>query len=213
MNKLVSVFVIVLLLSGCVASSNFYSGRTLEEGKVAIVAGADDIALKSSDPSISVEKGKAFVPSLGSAIGLPWRFELGARWYPTHLIEVSARHQVNPRDWDVVDASLNLHYALLFGGYSYLKYGVTVSKNIAEFEPYVHYAGYHFLGATTAIFDDSFLAGAEEVFINNNQSVGFGIGLPLRSAKFFPEVNYQFFGNDIKHGLWHFGIGLRVYTK
>ncbi len=204
---------LVALLNGCVASSNFYSGRTLEEGKVAIAVGADDIILKSSDPAVTVEKGKGFAPSFGAAVGLPWRFELGARYFPTNFLELSLRDQINPRDFDIINASVNLHYGLLFGYYSYFKYGVTISKNIAEFEPYVHYAAYRFLGSTTSIFDDSFLSGVEEEFINNNRVIGFGIGLPIRSAKFFPEANYQYFGNDLSHGIWHFGIGLRVYTK
>jgi hypothetical protein len=201
------------LLGGCVASSNYFTGRTLEEGKLSIGAGADDVVIKSSDSSVSVSKDGAFAPWFGAAYGLPLRLELGVRYFPVNFVEVSLRHQVNPLTFDVVDFSLNLHYAVQFAGYSYLKYGVTLSKNISEFEPYVHYAAYHFMGSTASVFNDGFLSGASGKFIDNNRSIGFGIALPLRQAKIFPEVNYQYFGGDMKHGVWHVGIGIRVYPN
>jgi len=198
-------------LGGCVSSSNYYTGRTLEENKYSIGFGADDIVIKSSDKSLSVSKNKPFVPSLAGSYGLPWRFEIGMRYYPANVFEASLRDQVNPRTFDVVDFSLNLHYSIIFGSYSYLRYGATLSKNIREFEPYVHYSAYQFVGATSAIFDNSFISGSEAIYVNNNRAIGFGIALPLKSAKLFPEVNYQYFGGDLTHGLWHFGIGVRVY--
>jgi len=201
----------LLILCGCVSSSNYYSGRTLEENKYSVGFGADDILLKSSDKSLSVSKNAPFAPSLAGAYGLPWRFEIGMRYYPANVFEASLREQVNPRTFDVVDLSLNLHYSIIFGSYSYLRYGATLSKNIHEFEPYVHYSAYQFVGATSAIFDNTFISGSEAVFVNSNRSVGFGIALPLKTAKLFPEVNYQYFGGDLTHGLWHFGIGVRVY--
>jgi len=209
----VVVLVGALIYSGCVSSSNFYSGRTLEENKLSIGFGLDDIALKSSDNSLSVSKNAPFVPSFNAAYGLPLRLELGMRYYPVNFLEATLRHQVNPRTFDFVDLSLNLHYAVLFGGYSYLKYGATLSKNVHEFEPYVHYSAYHFIGSTASIFDNSFISGAAGTFVNQNRSVGFGVALPVQRAKFFPEVNYQYFGGDISHGLWHFGIGFRVFTN
>ena len=203
----------VLALNGCVATSNFYSGRTLEENKFSIGFGADDIVLKSSDKSVTVSKDGPLAPSIIAAYGLPLRLEIGMRYYPVNFVEASLRHQVNPRSFNVIDLSLNLHYALRLGGYSYIKYGVTLSKNIDEFEPYIHYSAYRFVGATTSIFDDSFISGAAETFVNNNRSVGFGIALPVRRAKLYPELNYQYFGGDFSHGLWHFGIGVRVCTN
>jgi hypothetical protein len=201
------------LLCGCVASSDYYTGRTLEEGKFSIGAGADDVAVKSSDSEVSVSKNKPFAPWFGVAYGLPLRLEVGARYFPVNFLELSLRDQVNPRTFDFVDFSLNLHYAVQFVGYSYLKYGVTLSKNISEFEPYVHYSAYHFMGSTSLVFDDSFLSGVAGHFIDDNRSMGIGIALPVQGTKIFPEVNYQYFGGDIKYGLWHFGIGIRVYPN
>ncbi len=201
-------------LCGCVASSNFYSGRTLEEGKYSIGVGADDIAMKSSDNSLSVSKNSPFVPSVGGAYGLPWRFEIGMRYYLVNLLGLSLRHQVNPRSFDLVDLSLNLQYDLRFGQYSDLRYGATLSKNIHEFEPYVHYTAYHFIGSTTDVLQDSFISGVAETFVNQNRLIGLGVALPLqKKAKIYPEVNYQYFGGDLSHGLWHFGIGFRFFPN
>jgi hypothetical protein len=200
-------------LYGCVTSSNFYTGRTLEEKKFSIGIGADDIILKSSEESISISKKKPMTPSISLAYGLPWRLEVSLRYFPTHFIESTLRGQINPQSFDIFDCSLNLSYAALIGGYSYLKYGISVSKNIQEFEPYIHYANYHYMGAAKGDFSDSFLSNVTDDFINHNHSIGFGIALPLRKAKLYPEVNYQYFGNTLRGGLWHFGIGIRIYTN
>ena len=149
-----------------------------------------------------------------AAYGLPWRLEVGFRYYPVNFFEASLRHQLNPRDFTILDCSLDFQFAHLFGGYSYLRYGISLSKNFNEIEPYVHYSAYHFVNASSTIFDDSFIRGAAEYFINNNRSIGFGIALPAQKrAKLYPEVNYQYFGNDIKHGLWHVGVGFRVFVN
>jgi hypothetical protein len=201
----------ILTLCGCVASSNFYSGRTLEEGTYSVGFSADDIALKSSDKSIEVNKGRPFAPSFNGAVGLPWRLEFGMRYYPVNFVELVLREQINPRSFEILDASANCHFGMLLGGYSYLKYGVTVSKEIHGFEPYVHIAAYRFAGSTGSIFDNSFVSGVASVFINENREVGLGLALPLKQGKLYPEVNYQYFGGDLSHGLWHFGIGIRVF--
>ncbi len=200
-----------LTLSGCVASSNFYSGRTLEENSFSFGFGADDIVLAASDPGLTISKERPFVPSFLASYGLPWRMEIGARYTPIRYGELTLRHQVNPRSFDAFDLSLNLHYAALFGAYSYLRHGLTVSKNISEFEPYAHYTAYHYVGGASSVFEDSFLSGVSATLINNNRAIGLGIALPLRQAKLYPEVNYQYFGGDLSHGLWHFGVGIRIY--
>jgi hypothetical protein len=202
-----------ILLSGCAVSSNFYSGRTLEERKFAFGFGLDDLAIKSTEQSLTVTKKVPFVPSIVGAYGLPWRFELGARYYLPNLLGVSLRHQVNPRSFDMADLSLNLQYDGCFGRYSDLRYGLTLSKNINEFEPYVHYTGYHFLSFSPDAFDGRFISGVVATFVNGNRCIGVGIGLPIKKAKIYPEVNYQYFGGDVRHGLLHVGVGLRVFPN
>ena len=129
-STLVLLATLTLTLCGCVASSNFYSGRTLEEGKVAVAIGADDIAMGSRDESVSVSKSNPLSPSIGAAVGLPLRLELGLRYFPTQFIEVTMRDQLNPRTFTIADFSLDLHYAILMGGYSYFRYGVTLQMHV-----------------------------------------------------------------------------------
>ncbi len=114
------------------------------------------------------------------------------------------------------DASVDFNYAGLIGAYSYIKYGATVSKNIHEFEPFVHYYLYHSVGKMVGSGSDSFdgfISNLTTEFINNSRTVGFGIGIPISKIKLFPEADYQYFNNSIANGLWHFGIGMRIYTN
>ena len=207
----IALALLCFIFGGCVSSSNFYSGRTLEDGKYSVGFAADDIALKSSDNSVMVSKNKPFAPSFGGAVGLPWRLEFGMRYFPVNFIELTLREQINPRSFDILDLSANFHYAMDLGVYSYFKYGATLSKDIFGFEPYIHYAAYRFAGSVGSVFDNSFLSGATSVFISSNRVAGFGIALPLKQGKLYPELNYQYFNGDLSHGLWHFGIGIRVY--
>ncbi|HVO75533.1 MAG TPA: hypothetical protein VMT35_16000 [Ignavibacteriaceae bacterium] len=214
-NKILNVFVLLMVLNiySCAPSSNFYSGRTLEENKLAITAGADDIILKSNENSLTISKDSPFAPSVGAAYGLPLRLEAGLRWYMPRVLEVSLREQVNPRDFEIFDGSFNFTFGHVFEGYSYLRYGISLSKNINEFEPSLHYSFYSFVGATESDFADSFISGATKEFINKNRVIGFGLGIPVRGIKFFPEVDYQYYNNNFSSGLWHFGIGVRIYTN
>lgn len=211
--RFIPVALLLPLLVGCVSTSNYHTGRTLEENTFSFGFGADDIVTKSASPAIEIVKDDPVTPSVMLSYGLPLRFETGVRYFPPRFLEVSLRHQVNPREFDIIDGSVNLTYAHLFGGYSYFKYGATVSKNIHEFEPYLHYSFYKFAGADKGDFSSSFSSGYTDDVINSNRSIGFGIAIPLKKAKFFPEVDYQYFGGKLKDGLWHFGVGFRVFTN
>ena len=223
MNKsLLSYFLILLLsfsLFGCVASSSYYTGRTLEKNKFAFGFGADDILMKdskSSSSSVGISKSLPFAPSLEVALGLPLRLEAGLRWYPTRFLEGTLREQLNPRDFNLFDCSLDVSYAGLIGAYSYLKYGATISKNIHEFEPFFHYYFYHSTGKMKSLTNsslDGFITNLSTELINNSHTVGFGIGLPLHKVKFYPTIDYQYYNNDLSLGIWQFGIGIRVFTN
>jgi hypothetical protein len=208
-----------LSLCGCVASSSYYSARTLDQNKFALGFGADDIILKESknlSGSVGISKDLPFAPSIGFAYGLPLNLETGLRWYPARFLEASLREQVNPKSFDLFDGSIDFSYAGLLGGYSYIKYGATISKNIDNFEPFVHYSFYQMTGHMTGVTSgslDGFISNLTSDLINNSRTLGFGIGLPFHKVKFFPEVDYQYYGNNLPDGLWHFGIGLRIYTN
>ena len=49
--------------------------------------------------------------------------------------------------------------------------------------------------------------------INDTRTIGFGIAVPAGSIKFFPEADYQYFQGHINSGIWHAGIGVRIYTN
>ena len=200
-----------VIFSGCVVTSNYYTGQTMEEKKLAFAIAADDIIIKSEDKSVEVKKSKLFTPSIIVSYGLPFRFETSLRYIPTKFFDGALRYQVNPRSFDILDCSLNMHYGILLNSYSYLKYGITVSKNINGFEPYVNYFAYKFIGANGIDVSDGYMSGVTEKFINDNQSIGFGIGIPLRKAKIYPEISYQYYANGFGNGLIHFGIGFRVF--
>ncbi len=85
----IPILLLIIALSGCTASSNFYSARTLEENKFAVSFGADDIVTKSSGSSsenIGISKDLPFAPSVGIIYGLPFRLETGLRWYPIRFL-------------------------------------------------------------------------------------------------------------------------------
>lgn len=169
--------------------------------------------MKSENKSVTVSKDGPFAPSFGLAYGLPLRLEAGLRYFPSRMFELSLREQLNPRDFKDFDCSVNLNFGHLVNGYSYLKYGLSLSRDISDFEPYLHYTFYSYLGANNNDFSDSFFAGAVSGFIDNCRVLGFGIGIPLKKIKIFPEADYQHSSDNFSSGLWHFGIGIRVYTN
>lgn len=212
-------FISLTTLSGCVASSSYYSARTLETNKFALSAGADDIILKDSKASsatIGISKDLPFAPSVGIAYGLPFRLETGLRWYPPRFLEVSLREQINPKTFEPFDCSIDLSYAGLIDAYSYIKYGATVSKNISGFEPYFHYYFYSMTGNMKGLTGSDlagFITNISKNIINNSRTVGFGIGILYKKIEFYPTVDYQYYNNDVSIGIWQVGIGLRIYTN
>lgn len=212
-TKLLILFIpLIAGFCGCVSSSNFHSAKTLDEKQFAVTVGLEDIIIKSEDKTLTISKDAPFSPSFGFAYGLPLKFEPAVRYIPTRMVELSLRKQLTA-DSSALDCSANFTYGHLFGGYSYLKYGATISKDIYGFEPYLHYTFYSFTGATDDDFSDSFLSGAVAGFIDNCRVIGFGLGVPWKKMKMFPEADYQYNKESFSDGIWHFGIGFRLYTN
>jgi hypothetical protein len=197
---------------GCVASSHFHTGRTLEKNKFTMLFGADDIYIQSDDESLTITKAQLFVPSIGAAYGLPLRFETSVRWYVPRKLHYSVRHQINPRSFEIFDGSINLSYAHISDGYSYLRYGISASKDISGVEPYIHYSLYRIVD-TSEDMSIGFISNLTEEMIDNSRTLGFGVAIPVRHTTLFPEFNYQYFGNEIPKGAWRFGIGFRVHLN
>lgn len=214
--------VLIMVLSGCVASSSYYTGRTLEPGQEVARVGADYILNTASDGNrVQVGATKdfpiSFVPSIGLAFGLPLRLETSLRWYPVKFLEGSLRWQVNPRSFDPFDASLNFSYAGLIGEYSYARYGVTVSKNMNAVEPYINFSLYHLMGRINSDLNITYKGSTIIDFangitegMNTSRSVAFGVAVPIVKTKLFPEINYFYNKYSFPQGLWSFGIGLQI---
>lgn len=214
------ISLLMTTLPGCMATSCYTTGRTLKPGEEVARIGADYVLNTISDGNhvrvgITKRLPISFVPSVGLAFGLPLRLETSFRWYPVSFLEGSLREQLNPRSFNAFDASANLTYGGYIGKYSYLKYGLTVSKRIDSIEPYVDFAIYHAVGRMSSdmnFFDN----GGIESFtssINASRSMAFGIAVPIAKVKLFPEVDYLFSTSNKSLHLWSFGIGLQINPK
>ena len=210
-NKFKKIFLIVLMalfINRC-ATSNYYTAKTLKPDESAMNPGLDNLFLYDTDEG---DHAFSFTPSLGYIHGLPWRFETGAKIYFPYALEVMLRNQLTPRSFNSFDLSANLHYGLrYFIGKDeidvwdqYLKYGMTISKEIAWIQPFLSY--YRFIPLTR---DRYFLDSDKDYYIDSN----FSAGLAIFSDKDYlviPEINYQLTNSDFSEGLLYFGIGLRV---
>lgn len=203
------VILLAFTVCGCMAGSTFYTGRTLRPWQFTPGFGAQDILVKSTDNSITYSTSVGFVPSFMFQLGLPLRLEADANYILPRLLEVSLRDQVNPRSFQLFDFAPDVSFGDMFGAYTYMKYGATLSKNIGGFEPYIHYSIYDFLANTSGDLSNSLFTGSMAEIINNDRIIGLGVGIPLGQLKIFPEFNYQYFGNNLKWGVYSFGIGIR----
>jgi hypothetical protein len=192
----------LLLQTGCV-TTNYYTARTLTEGETVLTPGVDNLVWIENDGKV-VEKHFSFSVSLGVATGLPWRFETGLRGYFPYIYEANIRHQINPSSFKIFDISANFHTGIVFTekfkdiSHPYIKYGLTVSKEIASFQPYLSY----FL-STNYIIENSTNEAADYSIIC------FGIAIPFKTDFIFPECNYYRLHQGAA-GYFSLGIGLRV---
>ena len=199
--KLFGFLAILIFSAGCI-TSNYYTARTLKQGKTVLNPGVDNLILITKEEGI-VTRHLSFMPSLGFARGLPWRFETGLRAYFPFVLEANLRHQLNPGSFDWFDISANLHVGAALSeklnniSTLYYKYGITISKKVFTVEPYY---GYYFAMAHPT---ESGLNGT------STSTVCFGLAIPYKSDLIFPEFNY-YKNNDEDKGYFAFGIGLRT---
>ena len=87
-----------LLLTGCIATTNYYSGRTAPSGTWVATPGADNILIGNpEEEDFFIDKDEPLYLSIGFARGLPRRFEVGARYYIPYMLESNLRWQMTPR--------------------------------------------------------------------------------------------------------------------
>lgn len=182
------------------ATTNYYTGKTLESGQSTLTPAIDNLLIVK-DSKVQ-KKDIVFTPSFGYAKGFPARFEAGVRYYIPYLLEFNIRKQLNPLDFKWFDISANFHTGFLFSGVDeisapYFKYGATISKEINRVQPYCSY-----------FYTTNFPYEEDEKPTGFN-SISFGLAFPWKSALVFPEINY-FSSINGDHNYFTFGIGLRT---
>ena len=128
---------LLILFPGCIATTNYHTGRTADSGVWVVTPGADNILIGNPDEEdFFIDKETPFTPSIGAARGLPRGFEVGARYYIPFTLESNVRWRMTPRSWEHVAGSVNFHYGAIIPWAAYLKYGPTVSIDIWRFQPF-----------------------------------------------------------------------------
>jgi hypothetical protein len=186
-------------------TTNYYTAQTLDQGETVITPGVDNLIWIEKHGEV-IEKHIAFSVSLGVATGLPWRFETGIRGYFPYIYEANIRHQINPKSFKAFDISANFHCGIgiteKFRSISqpYIKYGITVSKEISSIQPYL---SYYLTKDYIFIIENNFGEPA------NYSILCFGVAIPFKTDLIFPECNYYVAPEGL-NGFFSIGIGVRV---
>jgi len=88
------IIMIIPFMQSCLMTSNGFTGRTIERGKIHVSPAVDYLVISDEEDT---EFG--FYPSFGLDLGLPLRSETGLKYYPLYFFKGSLRTQLTPRDW------------------------------------------------------------------------------------------------------------------
>ena len=204
----------VIALSGCVFTPHYATGRTLLPMKTELIIGVDNLAIASSD-SGEIGVMPAVLPQVGLNLGLPGRFEVGANGYMSGIFEGKLRWQVNPRSYEKFDFSLDGTYGLIGDGFTYIKYGSTISKTFDDITPYFYYERIDNLSGFNEdddqdIFDD-IIEGVVEELSDASSNVGVGIEIATKGkTAIIPEIQYQFYQDSLDLGFFTFGFCIKT---
>jgi len=201
---------VVIQLTGCFATSNYYTGKTAEQGDKVITAGFDNIVIQDTETGEIAKMDMPFTPTFGLAFGLPLRFELGLRWYFLRTLEADLRWQATPRSFKPFNLSLNLHAGLWEFETSYLKYGATISKEIRKFEPALSFYEYEYRGSFD--LEEELFGDGSHDFRVKTQVLSLGLAYHVPHAILIPEANYQYSPGHINAGVIYYGLGIRIIS-
>lgn len=195
---------IILNLMGCFATTNYYTGKTLANKKMMLTGGFDNIIVHNYKGDFYPQDEIMIFPSVSLSRGFPKRFEAGLRWYFLKTFEGSVRWQVNPNNFNAFDLSTNLHYGTYNFFTNYFKYGLTLSKQLNQVEPYLSYYQYA-NGNITKPLDSDW-----DSFYNKNRVFSIGLSHSVKNWGYIvPEINFQVIGNDFKNTITFYSIGFR----
>lgn len=182
----------IVLFFGCFATTNYYTGRTLPKKKASGSFGFDGIIVQSTEDG-EVEKTELpLSPSIGYSYGLPYRFEIGIRTYMFMIWEAMLRHEITPHRFKHFDASVNLHLGLM-PEFTYVKYGLTLSKDVGKIEPFLSYFQY----------------GSSDNPIQGNRVWGGGLAIDIPHAQLIFEVIYPDYPDDDNRYIIY-NVGIRT---
>jgi len=194
---------VAIIFLGCLATTNYYTGRTLKKGKMMIFFGTDNIFYQITGDRLQFSKNMPFSPSMGLATGLPYRFETGLRWYYQKTFEGSLRWQINPESFRYFDFSANVHYGSFHLEVNYFKYGFTMSKKLPLVEPFVGYYWYA-NGDINRLSDEDYMDA-----ITTNRVLCLGMVVGIKNGYIIPEINYQYIADDFSEALVFYSIGFK----
>ncbi|MDZ7340447.1 MAG: hypothetical protein ONB27_03750 [candidate division KSB1 bacterium] len=138
------LFLLPLLFLVCIATTNYYTARTLNRGEKVFTPGWDNLLLVGLGDKDDGKRWRFFLtPSLGLAVGVGSRVETGLRWYFPYLFEGALRMQLNPPSFRAFDVSANCHVVGPFLMPPLLKYGATISREIRGSQPFLSYYQYY----------------------------------------------------------------------
>jgi hypothetical protein len=192
-----TMLVLAICFSGCVTSGSFSTGRTLKPGQFNLVAGVQQIVSDDEKGIKVISEAESYIPRIGVNIGMPAGFEYGMHWLVTQGIETGLRFELTPEGFDWFDLAVGYMYGVQIGG-RYQKYGITISQELDNFEPYIYYSRYRQLeNDWDNFFGGIFKAGAIEA-VSKSRSLGFGLAVPLfdNVLRIVPEVRYDWYEFD-----------------
>jgi len=211
LKSIICLLIILVFLSSC-ATSNYYTAQTLKKDEQVLSPGIDNIFMYNPEKKDGIS---GLSPSFGYIHGLPYRFETGIRIFFPFGLEGMLRHQLNPPSFTVFDISSNLHFGARYYindrnsrfANSYLKAGLTISKEISNSQLYL---GYYriFEKYVYHVYYDT-----ENPPKQFDSVLSVGIATWRKGKMIFPEINYQFNSSDISNGILQFGFGFRIFIN
>jgi len=200
--------VFLFQLTGCFATSNYYTGKTAEEGEKVLTAGFDNIVIQDTETGETAKRDMPFTPTFGLAFGLPLRFELGLRWYFLRTLEADLRWQATPISYKPFNLSLNLHAGLWELHTQYMKYGATISKQLGKFEPALSFFEYEYRGSFD--LEEGLFGEGSHDFRVKTRVLSLGLAYHVPHAILIPEANYQYSPGHFGPGVIYYGLGIRI---
>lgn len=189
-----------LLMFSCIATTNYYTARTLNRGETVFTPGWDNLLLVSCADEDEGKRWHFFLtPSLGLAAGVGYRMETGLRWYFPYVFDATFRVQLTPRSFRAFDLSVNGHVVGPFLMPPLFKYGATLSKEIRGWQPFLSYYQYYPMRDRDG-WDD----------FKTLPVLCFGLAIPFKQQLIIPEINYQFEADEFSRGYFLCSLGFRM---